>query len=50
MPSLIGNYDAKLDAKSRVFMPAAFRRQLDDAKAAVLGASALGWELVMHSA
>ena len=36
MPSLIGNYDAKLDAKSRVFMPAAFRRQLDDAKVFVL--------------
>jgi len=24
--------------------------QLDDAKAAVLGASALGWELLMHNA
>ena len=36
MPSLIGNIDAKLDTKGRVFMPAALRRQLDDAKVCVL--------------
>jgi MraZ protein len=32
MPSLIGNIDAKVDAKGRAFLPAAFRRALDDAK------------------
>ena len=36
MPSLIGNIDAKLDTKGRVFMPAVLRRQLDDAKVFVL--------------
>lgn len=32
MPSLIGNIDAKVDAKGRAFLPAPFRRILDDAK------------------
>lgn len=32
MPSLIGNTDAKVDAKGRAFLPANFRRLLGDEK------------------
>ena len=48
MPSLIGNNDAKLDTKGRVFMPAAFRRQLGDAKGFVLRKSLFGDCLVLY--
>lgn len=32
MPSLIGNIDAKVDAKGRAFLPAVFRRLLEEEK------------------
>lgn len=34
--SLIGNSDAKVDAKGRAFVPATFRRQLNDEKVFIL--------------
>lgn len=36
MQSLIGNIDARVDAKGRAFLPAQFRKQLADCKSFVL--------------
>lgn len=36
MQSLIGNIDARVDAKGRAFLPAQLRKQLDDCKTFVL--------------
>lgn len=36
MQSLIGNIDARVDAKGRAFLPAQLRKQLDDCKSFVL--------------
>lgn len=36
MQSLIGNIDARVDAKGRAFLPAQLRKQLDDCKTFIL--------------
>ncbi len=48
MSSLIGNIDAKVDAKGRAFLPACFRRLLDDEKVFYLRRSVFENCLVLY--